>query len=425
MKSALWVTPCPLWFMRFRGFRRYWPLAGPLLILACGGNQASDGRIEIGDSAGVRITTISAMPESLPEWTLAPAPSRVLTGAETGDETAFAFVGPVRFLSNGGLVVGDVASSRLLIYDASGRFVRSLGRRGDGPGEMRRLESVTVSGGDTIATFDPSLRRLSFWHPDSGFLRSVNLADGGSLDSWPADAWPWRDSLLVVFQLAVTPQDSVPAGAGVRRWPMRAHLTLRDGAGRVLRTSPTFQGMYTGLYERGTTRLPFSNRPFVARAKDRVYFGSGAAFEITYLDSSFTTTGEIRWPARDAPLKKEEVERVRGEAIALISRRPLPPNPFAMNFAPEILPANRPSVGRVLVDPVGNLWVERFEATRMGTAVQIPGDQWSIIAADGQPIAILKLPPLTRLEDVRGDAVVVVRRDSLDVQTVAVHRLKR
>jgi hypothetical protein len=133
----------------------------------------------------------------------------------------------------------------------------------------------------------------------------------------------------------------------------------------------------------------------------------------------------IRWPARDERLTSEEVERVRGEAIALLSRRPLPPNPFAMNFAPEILPINRPSIGRVFVDQDDRIWIERFEATRLGTAVQVPGDQWSILSPEGRPVAILRLPLMTRLEDVRGDDVVVVRRDSLDVQRVAVIRLKR
>lgn len=420
-KGFLCDPPCPLWFNLFRS------LAFPSLLAmsACGRNETSAPQVEVLDSAGVRITTITAVPASLPEWTLGPAPRLVLTGAETGDETAFALVGPVRFLSTGGLVITDAASSRLLLYDATGRFVRALGRRGDGPGELRRLESVTVGSGDTLSTFDPSLRRLSFWHPDPGFVRSVNLADGGSLDSWPADAWRWRDRQLVVFQLAITPQDSVPAGTGVRRWPRRAHLTLRDSAGRILATSPPFNAMYTGLYERGDTRLPFSNRPFVAIAGDRVYFGSGDAFQIAFVDSAFNMAGDIRWPARNEPLTREEVERVRGEAIALISRRPLPPNPFAMNFAAAILPANRPSIGRVLVDDSGNLWIERFEAIRMGTAAQMPGNQWSVLAADGRPVAVLTLPPLTRLEDVRGDEVVVVRRDSLDVQTVAVHRLKR
>jgi hypothetical protein len=373
----------------------------------------------------VRITTITAPPESLPVWTLEPEPRRVLTGAETGDETAFAFIGPVRFLSGGGLVLGDVASARLIIYDKDGRFVRFHGRRGDGPGEMRRLESIAAMRGDTLATFDRLLRRLSFWHPVSGFVRSVNLADDGSLAALPADAWPWRDSMIVAFQLATTPQDSVPVGSGVRRWPMRAHLTLRDSTGRVLQRSPIFDAMYSGLDERGELRLPFSNRPFVAFARDRGYFGSGDAFQISVLDTSFARSGEIRWPARQERLTSAEVDSVRAEAIALISRRPLPPNPFAKYFAPEILPANRPSIGRVFVDAEGRLWAERFEAIRMGTAVQKPGHQWSIIREDGLPIAILRLPPQTRLEDVRGDDVVVVRRDSLDVQSVAVFRLRR
>jgi hypothetical protein len=290
---------------------------------------------------------------------------------------------------------------------------------------LRRLESVTVDARGTIATFDASLRRLSYWHPETGFLQSVSIADGGSLESWPADATPWRDSMLIVFQLAITPQDSVPAGSGIRRWPMRAHLTLRDSSGRVLKTSPTFEGMYSGLDDRGDTRLPFSNRPFFAPTKDRVYFGSGDSFRIDYLDDDFKTIGQIRWPSRTERLTSEEVEQVRAEAIALLSRRPLPPNPFGPNFAPEILPETRPTIGRVFVDGEGRLWVERFEATRLGTAVQVPGDEWSILRDDGQPVAILKLPPKTRLEDVRGDQVVLVHRDSLDVQTVVIHRLKR
>jgi hypothetical protein len=399
-------------------------VATALTILACSQNDIPAPQITVSDSTGIRLTTITVAPDSVPVWTLEPEPRRLLTGAETGDETAFAFIGPVRFLSNGALVLGDVASSRLIIYDAQGGFVRFHGRRGDGPGEINRLESLTVQPGDTLSTFDARLRRLSFWRPDSGFLRSVNLADGGSQEAWPADAWPWRDSLIVVFQQSITPQDSVPPGSGVRRWPMRAHLTLRDKSGAVQQMSRTFDAMYTGLFERGDTRLPFSSRSFVAPARDRIYFGSGDAFELTWLDPSFRVAGIIRWPARQERLTSDEVDSVRAEAVAMLSRRPLPANPFAMNFAPEILPAMRPSIGRVFVDGESRIWIERFEAARLG-AVQKPGNQWSILREDGLPIAILRLPPRIRLEDVRGDEVAVTRRDSLDVQTVAVYRLKR
>ena len=399
-------------------------LVGALWLIGCN-RIAGEVTTIASDSAGVRIVDVMVEASSVPQGTLDSVPVRGLTGMETGDETAFAFVGSVRFLPDGGLVIGDVASSRLLIYDSDGHYARSFGRRGDGPGEIRRLESISIDDQGIIATFDVSLRRLSYWNPATGFVRSVSIADGGSLDSWPADATPWRDSMLVVFQLAITPQDSVPPGSGIRRWQMSAHLTLRNGAGQVLKSSPTFKGMYSGLDEAGDTRLPFSNRPFVATSRERIYFGSGDSFQLTWLDSAFNTVGEVRWSARDERLTSEEVERVRAEAIALISRRPLPPDPFARSFAPEILPANRPSIGRVFVDRDGMLWVERFEATRLGTASQKPGDQWSILRPSGEPVAILRLPPSTRLEDVRGDEVAVVRRDSLDVQSVAIHRLRR
>jgi hypothetical protein len=394
-------------------------------MLACVPNDLPAPQLSVTDSAGIHITTITALPESLPVWTLEAEPRRVLTGKETGDEGAFAFIGPVRFLSNGGLALGDVASSRLIIYDAQGAFKRFLGRRGDGPGELRRLESITVKPGDTLAAFDPGLRRLSFWQPDSGFLRSVNLADDGSLESFPTDARPWLDSLIVVLQLSTTPQVNLPAGSGLRPWPMRMHLMLRDTGGTVLNRSPAFDGTYTGLDDRGDIRLPFSNRPFVALAPDRVYYGSGDAFMLTWLDSHFRVAGVIRWPSKQERLTSDEVDSVRAEAIATLSRRPLPPNPFAKNFAPEILPEYRPSIGRVFIDPEHHIWIERYEAARLGLAVQTPGREWSILRDDGLPIAILRLPPHTRLEDVRGDEVVVVRRDSLDVQSVAVYRLRR
>jgi 6-bladed beta-propeller len=313
-----------------------------------------------------------------------------VTGAESGDSSAFAMVGSVRWLSDGRLVVADVAASRLLVFDATGRFVRPLGRRGDGPGEFRNVGGITVLPGDSLVTFDASLRRLSVWHPDAGFVRSIPLTGESAEDSWPADAWLWRDGLVVVLQLSITPKDSVAPGAGVRRWPMRARLSLRDTSGQALRTSPWFDGMYTGLYATGD--------------------------------------GDLRWPAQRELLTGTEVDEVRSEARALAATRMKPErlrDAFAMNFAPEILPKERPAIGRVIVAPDGQLWVERFEATRLGARLQKPGDRWTILTPDGAPVARLTLPTLGRLEAVRGTRVAIVLRDSLDVQTVALYELRR
>lgn len=379
------------------------------------------------DSAGVRIVSITAAPSSVAEWRLSPTSLLTLTGAETGDSSAFANVGPVRLLSDGRIVVTDMAAHRLVVFDASGRYLRSLGREGSGPGEFRYVTSLTTLPGDSLATFDGRLRRLSIWHPDRGFVRAMSIG-GGSDESWPDDAWLWRDSLIVVRQLSITPLESVGPGSGVRRWPMRARLTLHDVSGRLLETSPEFEAMYSGLHATGDTRLPFSNRPFTALASDRVYFGSGSRFTLSYLDANFDWIGDLRWPRQHEALTPEEVRQVRAEAEALAATRmPLERARarLATSFAPEILPKERPSIGRVLLALDGNLWIERFEAVRLGSALQKAGDRWTVLASDGRPLARLALPANSRLEAVLESRAVLVLRDSLDLQTVAVRELVR
>jgi hypothetical protein len=331
----------------------------------------------------------------------------------------------VNWLSDGRIAVADAAENRILVFDTSGNLLRSLGRAGEGPGEFRRLSQVRRTlAGDSLVTFDQRLRRLSVFDPDKGFARSVRVG-GTSDESWPEDAWLWHGGQVLVLQLSITPLDSVPPAAGVRRWPMRARLTLQDSSGQILKTSPPFAGMYTALHERGDARVPFSNRPFAAVAPDRVYYGSGSTFTLAYVDAAFSSRGELRWPSQRQELTQAEIDSVRDAAWAIALRRPLPrerlAEMFAISFAPQVQPEERPSIGRVFVDRVGQVWVERFQPIRLGSALQDPGDRWTVLSRDGEPIAQLRIPHNSRLEAVRDDRVLLVVRDSLDVQSVALH----
>jgi hypothetical protein len=209
---------------------------------------------------------------------------------------------------------------------------------------------------------------------------------------------------------------------------MRAQLALRDTAGRVIATSPAFEGTYTALFSNGDARAPFSYNPFAALAGERVVYGSGDRFQIKTLGGAFTTDGEIRAPVLDEPFDRTEATRLYEETLALVSAR-MPAAAararLALSFDPAMFPEHRPSIGRVLADDEGRLWVERFEPMRLGSELQVPGNRWTVLAADGRPIARLQLPPRTRLEAVRGNRVAVVRWDEFDVQLAAVHALQR
>lgn len=236
------------------------------------------------DSAGIRITTVTGETvRALEEWRLAEAPDHVLSAGATGDSTAFALIGAVHWLRNGMLVVADLSGARLHVFDSTGAYQKSLGGRGQGPGELGSIASITPMRGDT---------------------------------------------------LAVSKSNSIAS---------RRHDCT---------TKPS---------------LSFSERMPAARAQSRL----------------------------------------------------------AMSFDPVTFPERRPSIGRVLTDDEGRLWVERFEPTRLGAQLQVPGNWWTVLAVDGRPIARLQLPPRTRLEAVRGDRVAVVQWDELDVQSAAIHELQR
>jgi hypothetical protein len=401
-----------------------WSLALTGLLTSCDNQRAVPVSMSVTDSASVQIARISADPETLDEWTLAATPRVVLTGSETGDSTAFSPVGEVRWIASGEIVISDIGTKRLLVYDSTGNFQRSLGRTGDGPGEFRRIGALSAVGGDTVAAFDGTHRRLSYWHIKTGYISSVSVSEGASLDAWPANAWAWGDSMVVVLQLATTSQESISTGTKYRKWPMRAHLTLRDRAGQVVASSPAFDGMYTGLYDKGDMRVAFSNNPFAAIGRNRVYFGSGQDFSLSSLSARFDSAREVRWSALREPMSPAEVSALRAERAAQVGTQ-LPPERLQrmldMEFTPELMPPSRPAIGRVLVDADERVWVERFEPARLGTATQKPGRVWHVLASDGQPIARFTLPERTRLEAVHGRHALVMQRDSVDVETVALY----
>jgi hypothetical protein len=61
------------------------------------------------------------------------------------------------------------------VYDAQGRFIKSLGREGEGPGEFRGVGIVRVSAGDTIHVFDGDNPTHSVFSPSLEFVRSNRL----------------------------------------------------------------------------------------------------------------------------------------------------------------------------------------------------------------------------------------------------------
>ncbi len=76
---------------------------------------------------------------------------------------------------NGNIYVIDStvrSKRRVVVYDQDGVFSHTIGQEGDGPGEFRSPEILSIRDG-IIAIFDDSHQRLSYYSLDGTFIRSI------------------------------------------------------------------------------------------------------------------------------------------------------------------------------------------------------------------------------------------------------------
>ncbi|HEX7091793.1 MAG TPA: hypothetical protein VF192_16760 [Longimicrobiales bacterium] len=158
----------------------------PLLVLlacataACGADTpARSTRTAAVDTVnGVERLSYPADPATPLAWrfdTLA-----VIGGTMVADENyQFEGVSRDRLAGNaqGHLLVLDGQGKRILRYDSTGMFVRSYGREGGGPGELRLPISIALGPGDSLWVPDMMNRRITIFDAAGGGSRSISGAD--------------------------------------------------------------------------------------------------------------------------------------------------------------------------------------------------------------------------------------------------------
>ena len=156
-----------------------------LLLLACAAaacgadSPARDSLVAVVDTVnGVERLSYPADAATPLAWhfdTLA-----VIGGAMVDDENYQFQTGAMGLAGNadGDLFLSDTQGKRVLRYDSTGTFVRSYGREGAGPGELRFPMAVRLGPGDSIWVTDTGNRRITIY----------DAADGGSRTLGPANA---------------------------------------------------------------------------------------------------------------------------------------------------------------------------------------------------------------------------------------------
>ena len=201
----------------------------------------------------------------------------VTLGEASGDGIIEKNHAEVRYSPGAGLyALFHVGGSRILLFDSSGKFVRSVGRQGRGPGEMETLIDAHFSGSNIVA-LEYGGPKLMVMDRLGRVSREIRLT-----------ARPGRFHMVSDTTLVVGSMERTPAAVG---YPL--HL-VRLATGQTLRHFGSTDGQWSAAH-------PFAQKIVLGRspAPERIWSGNPARyrFEQWQVDGQLlrTVSGEPDW----------------------------------------------------------------------------------------------------------------------------------
>ena len=94
--------------------------------------------------------------------------------AERREEYMFQRVIDVEVDEDERIYILDSKESHIKVFNKMGEYIKAIGKKGQGPGEMRRPTSLQVTSQNEIVVNDSAARKLHFFTLDGNFLRAVS-----------------------------------------------------------------------------------------------------------------------------------------------------------------------------------------------------------------------------------------------------------
>jgi hypothetical protein len=399
--------------------RRFLVVIGSAVsLIACGGSGDNANTFAASDSAGVEIAVSSgpAWVQSI-GWNVDPAPELEI-GVEEGEEPyMLSRVFDALRLPDGRILVGNSSTSEIRVFDREGKFVKSVGRKGNGPGEFGELSSVR------------------FWRLQDGTLLGY---DGGNLRVHVFDSTFAYQRTVRIESTREGLRAFLQGVFGDGSWQMLALVPeLKNEPGTYLRSAQQFvrfnadgtpdttlrrvEGRTRFVHQFGSIThfpyVPFTAEPFATAAGEQLWVVDGGGTELEQRSMKGDLVRVIRIQ-RDVPRTADVYARYVESSLATMdsTRRAQYAHFYGLNHP---MPDRIPAYQAMLVDATSHVWLERY---------RLPGDtmpSWDVVAPNGRWLGAVAVPPRLRVMQVGADFVLGRHLDSLGVERVRVHPLSR
>lgn len=349
-------------------------------VLGCGDAAADRQSVEKAATLVERVENTGA--DSAATWRLTPVwtVGAADTGALSFTAVAPGLVGAAR---DGHVYVLDRAAHRVVVLDSSGRLVRTLGRKGRGPGEFEFPTEMSVSGEGSVAVIDLAqlgavsfapngdvrpMRAIPRTPTPNGSMRLVGdsvIYDFRTMDGDQRNG-DWRLGLIIM-----RPADT--AVVADAPFPVREPRTVNYGCYADAGQWPLFVPRFRW-----------------ASAIGRLAYTEGGAYEVTVLEPAARRTitravppvvTEPRMVPRAFP-NGQTIRTANGPCVVA-------PDKLREQLGME---PTLPQIAAIAVDPSGTLWVERWrfpDESPRTDVFDVRGKYLGTLREWGAPVAFL------------------------------------
>lgn len=331
-------------------------------------------------------------------------------GATTGP-AAFADVRSLAIDGTGRIYVVDFGNDAIQLFDASGRYVRAVGRSGAGPGEYRQPYGVLIAPDGRVWVNDADGGRLVVFNPDGSVAAHVPRTYHGFSYAWAAAFDPAGrlmelvpgpdvarvirfDPRTAVWDDLAMPRclpDAAPVPLELLRW------TYRTAGGG------------------GSVGIPFAPRQ-VWHLDPQGAWWCGSATDYHIQQASLATGALLRELRRDqgrVRIPNQIRDSVQRYYEATFTR--VPPGTFDFSM----MPREYPMFEGLMLDDAGNLWAMRNAAQGLVAEVWSP---------QGRLISSVKVPEgrhTAVASQVRRGKFYSIALDEDDVPSVVRYRIEK
>jgi len=352
-----------------------------------------------------------------PAFELESEPVAVTGGAETaGSDPMLHLVRDGVFLSDGAFVVANEASRSIVYFDAGGRFVREVGRDGDGPGEFRRPRSVHRLAGDSIAAWDPIPERITVFDSKGNVARTVSLGSGRK-------SLFGARSYLDLYQLGAHGFAAVTDPLGRQAHERRGRrsrdehfIALVDAGGNTAVELGVVRGI--DWFRHGNTAGPavFSYRFFPATTTEAFYLGHGRGPELIEYGLDARVRARLLLPIERKFMSAADLDGARRRWVARM--HPRNRESEAQRFYDRVVVDSFPAFTDLESTSAGStLWMQLYDLPDQPR-------RWLIVNPAERTARRIVLPPRAQVLDASDTTVLILTKDSFDVEVVAVHRFR-